>query len=506
MPAFDPRLFLAQTAPPQSRMRPGLDFGALATDAAGDSAAAQEPGLASSVGEGVLQGATFGWADEIEGGLKAAFTDQKYERARDQARARYAAKREAHPIGTGLGEVIGGIGTGLATGGAGIAARVGATGARGAAALAGAEGLATGAGFSESDNLAGVAGDAAVSGAVGAGLGYGLHRVFSRFVDRAPERHVEDLTKDLTAGATPTESKRFAQGLGNLATDILEKDRQFMKAVRTGPEEATKVVDERLKTLGPQTKPLYDQLDKDAGKVPVTAVTTHFDTLIDDAAQKPGLERIRDALEETRDNFTTAVALKHGATPGPGGVVEVPHQEVRQWVTRLLKAELKAWGGLNDTAAHEIREKVYDAADSFLKGHLDNVVKAMPQLEPTVTQLRELNRQIRTYAQTSSLLEHVEDRQMWKKANLFQTLRSAGLPGVAGVAAAGGDLISGGIAYAGAQAAMAVMKGTNRAATKALAKLVTDARAGSVGKKAAVEAIKLGVPMATVLAPNGSTN
>jgi hypothetical protein len=498
---FDPKEFLAQTAPVA---RPGLlDFGALAQGAEGDEATqVDRPGLLSSVGEAVAQGGTLGFADEIEGALKAAFTDKTYVEGRDEARTRYAAKREAHPIGTGLGEILGGVGTGLATGGAGIAARVGATGAKGAAAIAGAEGALSGAGFSEAKDAGGVLGDAATSGAVGAGLGYGLHKVFSRFVDTAPERHVEQLTKELTEGATPTESKRFAQGVGDLAVEVLEKDKQLMKAVRVGPEKGAEVVEERLKTLGPQTKPLYDKLDKDAGKVPMSAVEAHFDKLIDDAAQKPGLERVRDALAETKDNFTTAITKKHGPA-APGQSIDVPTQEVRQWVTRLLKQELKTWGGLNDTAAHEIKEKVYDAADAFLKGHLDNVAKSLPELEPTVTQLRELNRRIRAYVQTSTLLEHVQDRSMWKKANLFQTLRSAGLPGVAGVAAAGGDLVSGGLAYGGVRAVQAAGTSANRATTRALAGLVRDARAGNARKAAVIEAIKLGVPVATVMAVLG---
>jgi hypothetical protein len=149
---------------------------------------APEVGVGEALGRGALQGATFGFGDEIYGGVKGAasylsgggFSDT-YERERDAVRAANKKAAEAQPIAYIGGEVAGGVastlvpGLGFAGRGAQSAnavkevATVGnrmAQGAKAAAAPSALMGFGTGEGGVENRVL-----NAGISGAVGAGVG-----------------------------------------------------------------------------------------------------------------------------------------------------------------------------------------------------------------------------------------------------------------------------------------------------------------------------------------------
>lgn len=127
--------------------------------------------VASAI-SGAVQGATFGWADEIFGmAMDALSKGDQYEQARDSYRQRDQQDRNDNPWTYGLSEVAGGM---ALPGGAGVSgakalnAGVKAVRPIGALAAAGAtSGGIAGAGFSEGETTGEVAGDAAL----GAGLG-----------------------------------------------------------------------------------------------------------------------------------------------------------------------------------------------------------------------------------------------------------------------------------------------------------------------------------------------
>lgn len=76
---------------------------------------------------GAAQGASLGFADEITGGLESLVTDKPYQQARDESRAEYVKASEDNPMTYGAGEIAGGVGSTLATGGGlGTAAALGA--------------------------------------------------------------------------------------------------------------------------------------------------------------------------------------------------------------------------------------------------------------------------------------------------------------------------------------------------------------------------------------------
>lgn len=487
---YDPDAFLAKYGGATG----GVDA---AIDAMPDAPAAkEEPGILEAGARAVARGATMDFADEIGGAFESMFTDKTYAQARDESRAKFKAAEEAHPFVTGLGQVIGGVGAGLVTGGA--AGAVGKLGARGVAALAGAEGAVQGIGASEGDLTKGefgtVAKDAAIGGAVGTALGAVMHKATKGFIDTAEARHTKAVIGDLTEGATATQAKRFA-GDGGLV-EVLEADPKFMSATRKGPKAAMEVTEQRLNKLGAEVKPIYQKLDAEAGHVNPLDVATHLDGKIEELARQPGMEAVRDALGRAKDNFVSSY-VHRGGELGTG----MPTQEVRQWVTRLLKQTDVTIGSLNQHEAYNIKAAVHDAAHEFLQKHLGDVAEQVPGVAEDVAKLRGLNKQIAAYAKADALMEHVADRALTKKGSLRDII-TGNMTAAATTASAAMmnplPLIGLGVA----KAAGAGIDAGNRAATSALAKLVKATRSTNPTKalvaKEARAAIEAGVPLATV--------
>ncbi len=88
------------------------------------------PSTLDAGARGLAQGATLGFADEISGAVESALTDKSYEAARDESRAAFDKAKQAHGAAFFGGELVGGLASGIATGGAGA-------GMRGAAILGG---------------------------------------------------------------------------------------------------------------------------------------------------------------------------------------------------------------------------------------------------------------------------------------------------------------------------------------------------------------------------------
>lgn len=130
-----------------------------------------------SAGQGVLQGATAGFSDELGGALGAlqekvlpgGNADNKsledlYKEYRDMHRGRNKAAEEAHPMANFAGNVAGGIGSAVLAPEALAAKAIGIGGAAGL-------GAASGLGTSEAQDLSGDIKNTAVGGVLGAGAG-----------------------------------------------------------------------------------------------------------------------------------------------------------------------------------------------------------------------------------------------------------------------------------------------------------------------------------------------
>ena len=129
--------------------------------------------MLESGARGLAQGASFGFADEITGGLEALYdvatTDKElsdlgdlYEQRRDESRANYKKSEEDNPLTYGAGQIGGAVGTAFVPGLGG--ASLGKLAAQGA-------GHASGA--SEADNVGDLARDAATGAGMGLALGTG---------------------------------------------------------------------------------------------------------------------------------------------------------------------------------------------------------------------------------------------------------------------------------------------------------------------------------------------
>lgn len=129
---------------------------------------------------GAAQGATFGFADELEGAARGVYDRisgksedivKAYQEARDKARGRYEKARQDNPMSYMGGEIAGGVGTAFVPGmgwanaakGAGLATKLGKAAASGAAI-----GLGQGTADLTKGDVSGVLGDAAIGAGTGA--------------------------------------------------------------------------------------------------------------------------------------------------------------------------------------------------------------------------------------------------------------------------------------------------------------------------------------------------
>jgi hypothetical protein len=174
--------------PPSRKVISDADMAAM------ESSGSSEVTSTESALRGAAQGASFGFADEIQGGALGAIESVRqggsfrdaYEAQRDLARAKYTAAQQANPLSYLGGQVAGGIagsaltpgagalGAGIrvasAIGGAGKAASI-ARGVVGAGVAGAASGALTAAGESEAKTAGGIASD--VAGGAGAGAAFG---------------------------------------------------------------------------------------------------------------------------------------------------------------------------------------------------------------------------------------------------------------------------------------------------------------------------------------------
>ncbi len=143
----------------------------------------EEPGMVESALRGAEQGATFGFGDEINGGLETLLNRatgspssqglnilDEYRKHRDESREKFAAAEEANPITSTVSNLAGGILPALGTGGGTLAAK----GIGGIAAMGAKYGALGGLGNSTADLTKGkvneAAGDTLLGGVIGAGV------------------------------------------------------------------------------------------------------------------------------------------------------------------------------------------------------------------------------------------------------------------------------------------------------------------------------------------------
>jgi hypothetical protein len=357
-------------------------------------AADEEPSKWASLGRGLLQGATFGLADEISGRVEAMFSDKTYEQARDESRAAFKKAEEAHGGYYLGGQIGGGIASSLIPGGivGKAAARLGVSAAaktaaalgdlsgtaatltraeraaqainkaaawgrsnplKAAAIVGGSQGAAAGYGESEAEGLGGQATDALTGGVVGAAAGYGLTKgaaalgaradrigreKLMKYIQKLYGVELDDQTRKLVAEVGPEEVKRM--GLEDM------KLKPGMKA----KDKLSQVLPERenlQRTFAESTVASDKKLNEVGGvlRVEVTKV----------------LEEARERVAGNADAEKAIEVLlrKHGARPQEAGTAKTIAMGGDVDMDKQVDAAIKALtkGGLPEDMADEVARR-----------------------------------------------------------------------------------------------------------------------------------------------------
>lgn len=296
------------------------------------------PNASTAAAGGLMQGATMGFADELEGGARALAGGggsgdflTRYRNARDEARKFYGDAEAAHPVASGLGELAGGLATLGLGAGAGAAKAAGSVG--GAAARAAASGAAQGAiqgwGKSTADLTGGEPSewrraflDAGVSGAIGGLAGGALGGVTAKIARDAEKNAtgwvVKDIIGESRGASTATAKQQLADDAENamrLMRSDKELDSAINKARHGGVDElkqAQEVIGKRLNESGSKLDPLWKDVDKHlpGGGVRAGDLVDHLNERIEslrasglttDAAEADALEGIVKRVSGARD-------------------------------------------------------------------------------------------------------------------------------------------------------------------------------------------------------------
>lgn len=217
-----------------------------------------EPSIWESLARGAVQGATFGFADELAGlgaGLlgerkvddrtgKVESFDERYHRVRDESRGNFHAAEEAHPIASAVGNIGGSLATSVIPGGA-IVKGGGfvANAFRGAGA-----GILSGIGSSEADTVEGVGMDAGKSGLVGALLGGVIGTGMERLVRGAPGRVDARTIQNITGGR----ATKAAGKITDARELVLDTAKKFGLATETDVGKLAETAQAHLKDVGAQ--------------------------------------------------------------------------------------------------------------------------------------------------------------------------------------------------------------------------------------------------------------
>lgn len=223
--------------------------------------------LIESLTRGGIQGATFGFADEIEAALRAPLSQKTYEEIRDEARKKYKLAEEARPLASAIGEITGGIAPAVAatlfTGGTALAPAAARVSAAYAPKTLG--GLATaagvyGAGKSEADLIKGEIGETAGDIALSAGLGYGVGKGLQTLGKLKDTEIIRKLKETATEGI----KKAGLEGVSTALSTMLGPHREAIKArfLRQKEIAGAKPYDEIALNLREQLVKLKNELHK----------------------------------------------------------------------------------------------------------------------------------------------------------------------------------------------------------------------------------------------------
>jgi hypothetical protein len=309
-------------------------------------AASQKPSELESMARGAVQGVSSGFSDEITGGVESLLTDKSYEQARDESRANNQAAQDANPGFYMGGEVAGGVGGLLTTGGT-------FAGVRGAAILGGLSGVGL-------SNKTGA--ELAQDGAIGAALGAGGEAVFkgignqvrgmfkqsSPVVTEAFEK-LGQTTRPENAQFETSLIKAAALGKHGSADNFLTSDTAIdiaNKQMDSMPQMVQDMLSDKMKELGVQQKSiianvgdkrlnLFDNFVDDAGQVlpsPIDQLKESMKGFLNTGPKAKAVEFVKKNILDQMDNGK----LKINDKPVDFNNLSFEDgQKVKQWISDM---------------------------------------------------------------------------------------------------------------------------------------------------------------------------
>ena len=331
------------------------------------------------------QGLALGFGDEIEAGVRSLGSDDSYEEIRDRLRAKNKAYRTENPkeaLGLELGgSMLTGIG-GLTRFGLAKGAKTGIGTVMGTnAGLGGAYGLGT----SESDTLAGQAGDVGVGatiGGVGAGAMQGIGRILKpvvsdyskKLAQKAVARDSGYITKGQAVGGV---SGKIEEALGNTLPSVKKARLEGLKGYNDDVVES--VFRSTIKGSGKNDKIIKKLNDKFANAETVT-------------------EKMRVIDDAVNAQYNKAFQ----GTDGKGLIIKKNadiQRELKEWVVNNADGKSKSEIAQLKRLANEFNERLGlskkgQSAKNMQKTLKDNAHKASQNVDSKIANTAEAQREL----------------------------------------------------------------------------------------------------------------
>jgi len=429
-------------------------------------APARDVSWIESAARGALQGATFGFADEIVGGAEALFTGKRYAQARDESRANFKAAQAANPGAYLGGDIAGSVATSFIPG-LGIAKGASLGAMAGKAALQGAIG---GLGASEASDVGGMLSDAAVSGALsGATAG-----VVGKVTRGAPERVAKRIIGDITDGVPAGMRDKVVGKAGARAEDVITavKENPALRTAGRDPQRLLPAVEDALATAGAKLDEVYARAGSATPGISVTKVQRALDKVAREYEKDPGKLPMAKAIRAQMDDVWTAW----------GDRTHVSASDVRTLAGDIGEAAFRGSPAMAPKQGQVAAQQAWGALKGLIDENVDEAAKAIGGAG--AKELRDLNRRVSTLVTMRDAVRYRATREATESTRLK-------------------DRISGGLdlglalvdptTFAAKKAYDIVGKPALRKADEGLAALVTAAKNGSTKAEIAQRAVELGM-------------
>lgn len=367
----------------------------------------------------LAQGATFGFADELEAAARSILPGETYEQAIQDVRGKMAAYQQDRPMEALGYEVAGGLATGLAGGGRALAASAGRAGLRSAlkagasraATSAIGQGALSGAGAAEG-SLENRLKGAAVGGAFGAAVPFGFAQLGRLPVAKQIGQGISKGYDVARRGATNLAEETPLQSLGRMfePTDATRISRQAAEALPGGVEGPT-IASMPTGTEAARAAESQALIAAQQGKLSARQAT---------AARRMAEEEARLTREQIVKEESTLRSL---AKQKAGAVEEIGATRFGKLTGAAKAAETEA-KALGSAAKTEIRQ-VEQAAREQAKIATQNVIEeARASAGETIGQLR--GKQPRGSA--AQLQESIRNKQTADAIGHYDIIRGFGAP------------------------------------------------------------------------------